>query len=101
VATIDRRGVHWAESKSRPEDIPGPISGQNAGRSVPGKGQRGNGANHKAISTLRFAVVSFAWVFLRFYSQNERIVKLETVKEKRLSISLFNDSNFTICFFCE
>ena len=25
---------------------------------------------------------------------------METVKEERLSITLFKDSNFTICFFC-
>ena len=39
-------------------------------------------------------------VFYRGFTQNQRIVKLETVKEERLSITLFKDSNFTICFFC-
>ena len=64
------------------------------------KGQHGDRANHNPISTLRFAVARLPEVFLKFYTPNERIVTLETLKEERLSITLFKDSNVTICFFC-
>ena len=47
-------------------------------------------ANHNRIPTLRFAVARLPQVFLWFYTSNERIVTLETVKEERLSITLFN-----------
>ena len=64
------------------------------------KGHHGDRANHNRIPTLRFAVARLPQVFPWFYTSNERIVTLETVKEERLSITLFNSSNVTICFFC-
>ena len=53
--------------------------------SLAGGVPRDNEANHNTISTLRFAAACSPWFFLRFCAPNERIVKLKSSKEERLS----------------